>query len=181
LCHEFLERLGFVDLAEIVQDTREESRVQEMHYSVFDTSDVVVDGRPVVRYVLVERRVVVVGRRVTQEVPRRVEEGVHRVGFASRVLSAFGTGRLDEARGFFERVPARLYELGEFDGEFVVGDEDGSAVVTVHHRNRRAPVTLARNEPVAEAVVDRFARTVDLLDDSRARLLARHTVVLSGS
>ncbi len=54
-----------------------------------------------------------------------------------------------------------VVDLGQLDRQLVVGHGDDAALLAVDDRDRGAPVALARDEPVAQAVVDRrFATAV---------------------
>src|SRR5215207_3579928 len=52
-----------------------------------------------------QRRAVVAGVRVAQEVPRRIDEGVHRVRLAPRVATAAGAGDVQPVLGRSQRRP----------------------------------------------------------------------------
>ena len=76
-----------------------------------------------------------------------------------------------------------VLDLGELDRELVVGDRDQPAVAAVDDRDRAAPVALAREQPVAEAVVDGGLAQASLgerRDDRPLRLGRAHPVVLAG-
>ncbi len=60
--------------------------------------------------------------------------------------------------------------VGEPDGQLILGDRDDTTVLGVHHRDRRTPEALARDEPVAEAIRLRGApraRSLKNLGDPR--------------
>ena len=88
------ERLGEVDEAHVEQHLGDEARVQQVQDGVLDAADVGVDGRPACRPPRDEKASVgVVRREEAQEVPRAVDEGVHRVGVAQRGLAGLRIGR----------------------------------------------------------------------------------------
>ena len=80
------ERLDEVDHPHVVQHLGEEPAVQQVQDRVLDAADVLLGGHPAAHRLLVERAVLVVRRAVAQEVPRRVDERVHRVGVALSAL-----------------------------------------------------------------------------------------------
>ena len=95
---------------------------------------------------------------VAQEVPGRVDERVHRVGLAPRRAAALRARRVHEAPRWRRaascpsaRSPRRP---GSSTGSWSSGTGTMPHVVAVDDRDRRAPVALARDEPVAQAVVD---------------------------
>ena len=145
------------DHAEVAQHLGEEARVQEMEHGVLDAADVLVDGHPVLRRAAVEHALLESRRAIAQEVPGGLDEGVHRVGVAPRRSPAAGTRRVHEGRDLGERRPALAADL------HVLGQDDGQAVLALRHHaarravddgDRRAPVALAADAPVAQAVVD---------------------------
>src|SRR5699024_3618593 len=73
--------------------------------------------------------------------------------------------------------------LGQGDRQLVVGDRDLTAGGAVHDRDRGAPVTLAGDQPVAQAVVDRGLPGTTLgqdLDDLFDRLVLGQAVQGAG-
>ena len=88
LREEGLDRLLGLQQVHVRERLHEEARVHQVQDRVLDAADVLVDRHPVVGDGRVERRLVVVRVRVAQEVPRRVDEGVHRVGLAPRGAAA---------------------------------------------------------------------------------------------
>ena len=119
---------------------------------------------------------VVVRIEVAQIVPRRLEERVHRVALAARRPAAFRAGRVDERRIARERRAfAGDRHVGrQQDRQLVVGDRHFAAALAVDDRNRRAPIALPRDEPIAQAVVDaRLAPTPIAARRSAIALRAR--------
>ena len=88
-------------------------------------------------------------------------------GFA---LSQRGNGALLE-----------VHILGQLDGQFLFGNELLAAFVAVNDGNRRTPIALARDEPIAQTIVD-LAPAKALLDrlfnNRRERLVHLHAVEL---
>jgi len=86
---------------------------------VLDTADVLIDWHPFRGLDRVERLVWRKGIRESQEVPRRVREGVHRVRLAHRRFAAQGTRRITKLAVRGEgRLPALVHDD-------VVGGEHG--------------------------------------------------------
>jgi hypothetical protein len=85
-------------------------------------ADVEVNGAPIADGVGIKRQLRVVRIAEPEEVPRGIDEGVHRVGLAPCGTSAIRTLRVDEFRNLAERrVPAaaELDDLREQDGQAV--------------------------------------------------------------
>ena len=86
------ERLAEADEAVVVHRLDEEARVEQVTGRVVDAADVLRHRQPVVDERAVEGGLVVVRVDVAQEVPRGVDEGVHRVGLAAPLLAAARAG-----------------------------------------------------------------------------------------
>ena len=183
---ELRERLAKAEHAEVVQHLDPEPRVDHVHRRVVDTADVEVDRVPVVDGRALEGCAVVPGVAVAQEVPGRVDEGVHRLGLALPRPAAARTRHVHPVLGLRERRNALrlvVLDLGEHERQLVLGDGDDPARVAVDDRDRAAPVALAREAPVAQAVVDREAPTTfgrEPLDDPAAALGRGEAVELTG-
>ena len=153
-----LERLAQVlrGDAEIGQRLGEEPRVHEVQHGVLGAADVLVDRHPLGDFFGAERGV---GIRIgeAQEVPRRVDEGVHRVGLAHGRPAAIRAGRVQEALVEAQRRLARRPELdvvGRQHRQLVVGHRHACRTRAVDDGDRAAPEALAADQPVTQAVVD---------------------------
>ena len=145
-----------------------------MQHRVLGAADVLVDVHPAFGATSARpRRVAVVRVEVAQIVPRRFEERVHRVALAARRSAARGhvvltnVGHARQRRAF----AGDRHVGGEQHRQSVVGHGHLAALLAVHDRNRRAPIALARHEPIAQAVVDGLAR--------RARRASRRCAIAS--
>ena len=122
------------------------------------------------------------GVAVAQEVPGGVHERVHRVGLAPRRPAAVGAARCDPVLGRRQRRAALrrvVLDVRQLDRQLVVGHRHHAAALAVDDRDRAAPVALARDEPVAQPVVDRrvaLALAVEPRDDLTQRLAVAHAV-----
>ena len=145
------ERLGVRDQARVVQHLHEKARVQQVQDRVLDAARVLIHGHPVVHQLRVERLRLVVRAGVAQEVPGRVDEGVHGVGLAPSFLPSDRTGG---------SVPIRLLGKrfvigGQRDRQLLQRHRDDAVSRAVDDRDGRAPISLARDQPVAQTVLDR--------------------------
>ena len=93
-----------------------------------------------------------------QEVPRRVDEGVHGVGLAPGRAAADRAGRVQEA---LVEAPAATDRSGgtrrrraRGPASWSSGTGTDAVVGAVDDRDRAAPEALARDQPVAQPVVD---------------------------
>ena len=125
----------------------------------------------------VPRRLVVVGVGVAQEVPGRVDEGVHRVRLAPRGAAARRAAHVDPVLGRGQRRAALAARSprrrAARPGSWSSGTGHDPAALAVDDRDRAAPVALAREQPVAQAVVDRrvaLALAIQPGDDPLQRL-----------
>ena len=125
-----------------------------MQNRVLDAAAVKVDGHPVFRLRRLERQRVVPRVAEAIEVPGRIDERVHRVGFAPCLAAAFWAGDVHELRHLRERRVAsagKVRHLRQLDRQLVVGHRDNAARVAIDHRYRRAPIALARDAPILQA------------------------------
>src|SRR5687767_6047538 len=123
-----------------------------MQDRVLDAPRVLADG-PSLDVLAPEWSLLVARGAVAEDVPARVDERVHRVGVASRVTTARRTGGLDEPVVTREgRLSARaeVDVVGELHRQVRLGHRDLAVLVAVDDRDRRAPVPLARDQPVAK-------------------------------
>jgi len=153
LGQQVLERLVGADKTFVTHQLVEEARVQQVQDGVFDTADVLVNRQPVVSRRFLDQAAFIVRGRVTGVVPRGLDEGVHRVGFAFGRCATFRAAALIEFRH------ARQWRAGAIghdvfwqdDGQLVFRDRNVTAGVAVHDRDRAAPVALAADAPVTQA------------------------------
>ena len=123
---------------------------------MLDAARVLVDRHPVVHGVRLGEPSRVLGRAEAQEVPGRLHERVHGVRLAPSWASAARARRVHEPRHVGEGrapLPRDLDVLREHYGETLGPLGHRPAPRTVDDRDRRAPVPLATDAPVAEPVV----------------------------
>ena len=84
-------RKGFrkLDQAQILHHARPEARIEQMQHRVLNPTDVLIHRHPVV-VASINHRLIVAGRGVTHEVPRRIDKRIHRVGFTPGRFAAAG-------------------------------------------------------------------------------------------
>ncbi len=116
--------------AHVGQGPRVEAGVEQVQDGVLDTPDVLVDRHPAGGRLRIERAVRSPRIAEAQEVPRRVDEGVHGVGLAGGGPAALRTGRLLELVARGQRGDAGRLEL------HVIGGEDGQLLVWARARCR---------------------------------------------
>ena len=154
-----------------------EARVEKMENRVFRAADVEIDGEPLLEKLGV-RKALVVGRvDVAEIVPAGPGPLRHRVRLADALLAGL---RVDDVHPLGRLCKRRLAgagrlvvgKLGERERQVFLGNERVRAVLPVDHRERLAPVALAREEPVAELVL-RLRLAYALFLKPRNHLLAR--------
>ena len=153
---------------------------------MLDAADVLVDRQPMVGHRRIVRRRRVVGIGEAHEVPRRIDERVHRVGLARRRATALRAGDVLPCRMTVERI-ARLIEAHVFrqlDRQVLGRDRHDAVSRAMDDRDRAAPIALAGNAPIPELVIDlplglrRLAKR-DLLESARHLLFGlidRHAI-----
>ena len=161
------ERFGHVDQADAVQRARPEARVEQVQDRMLDSADILFDRQPFRDLVPVERLVLgLTGE--AQEIPGGIDEGVERVGLANGLAAA--SGAIDMLPAFvpFERIARRLEIdiIGQNDRQAGLGRGHDAARIAMNEGDRRPPIALARNAPIAQAP-DGLALAATLLLDPR--------------
>ena len=148
-------RLAGFHQAQVVHDFAEKSRINQVQDGVFDAADVLVDGKPVAHKGGIERRAVVVRIGVAEEIPRRIDECIHGVGLATARGAAFGALHVHKRWHIGERrlaLPGEQHVFRQAHGQIFIRYRNDPALPAIDDRNRRAPVTLARNAPILQAI-----------------------------
>ncbi len=175
LGQQVLERLVGTDQALVAHQLVEKARVEQVQDGVFDTADVLVHRQPVVGSRRVDHALVVVRAGVAGEVPGRLDEGVHGVGFALGRCAALRAAALVELGHLRQRRAGaiRHHVFGQHDRQLVFRHRHVAAAVAMDDRDRAAPVALAADAPIAQAELG--ARLAE------AFLLQRHFDGVEGS
>src|SRR5713226_7225914 len=125
-----------------------------MQNGVGDSANVLVDGKPVVNFRRIEWRVGVVRIAVAVEIPGRIDEGVHGVGFSSRGAAAFWTLGVYKFRGRSQRRCAfagQIWIWRKENRQILVGHLNDAIFFAIDDRDRSAPVSLPRDAPIFQA------------------------------
>ena len=147
-----LPRFVLLDQPDVAHHLRELAGVEQVHHGVLRPAGVLLDGRPRLDRVSVDRTVGLVRRQVAIPVPGRVDEGVHRVRLALRRLAVDWARNVEECLVTGQRVhPTALVVdgVGQEDRQVLVGDGHDAVRGAMDHGDRRAPVALAADQPVA--------------------------------
>ena len=130
-------------------------------------ADILIDAaipEPVADLFAIERRLVVARVGVAVEVPGRIDKRVHGVGFAARRTTALRAGGVDELRHAAQRRAAGQGDvdvLRQNDGQVFFRYGNDAVLFAIQHGDGRAPVALARDAPVLQAIGDGgFAETI---------------------
>ena len=172
LVDELLERLLLADATQVVEEHVPETRVHEVARGVLDAADVEVDRTPVLIGLLADQRRVVVRVHVAQVVGRRPGEPGH--GRELVGVSLGGAPPLDagQRRLAFGRG-AEVLDGRELQRQ-LVGRKGIGRVVLIVDGERLAPIALAREDRVAQTVVDQplaQAAALDLVEHQTDSLL----------
>ena len=149
---------GLVDaqVAEVAQDLGEKAGIEQVEDGVLHAADVLIHRQPVLCLRRVQRRSGAVRAGVAGEVPGRLDKGVHGVGLAPRRAAAGRAGGGDEASCWCSGawLPSSRSVPGRITGNCSCRHRHDAADRAVDDRDRRAPVALAGDAPVAQAVGD---------------------------
>ncbi len=153
LREQFGERLIHRHQIHVTHDFGPKSGVQQMQNCMFNAANVLVHAtsHPVLRAVAYHG-VCIVWVAVAHEIPRRVHEGIHGVCFAFGRLGACWATDVQKRSRFVQRVAAAVRHkvLRQDHGQVFFWHRHCAAVVAVNDGDRRAPVTLAADAPVAQ-------------------------------
>ena len=165
-------------MAQVEENLLPEAGVEQVQDRVLDAADVHVGAaadlalsraHPVGQVLLAGETLGVRGVGVAHLVPARARPLGHRVGLAAVLLGAVAQvkGDVDPFLGAAQRGLGRgvgvlrvegaravVADLGQLDGEHLLGQGVCDAVLVPHDREGLAPVALATEEPVAQAVGD---------------------------
>ena len=133
----------------------EEAGVDQVHSGVLGAAGVGVYRHPVVVLGRVKRTLGVIRAEVAQVIPAGAHEGVHGVGFAFSGTTANWAGGEAPGGVQLERAFARgqpFYVIWQQYWQLILWNRHSAACGAVNHRNWGAPVALAANEPVVQAV-----------------------------
>ena len=126
-----------------------------MQNRVFDPADILVHIHPVFGVLHVGGR----GRARRGEagkVPRRIDKRIHRIGFAQRFGPAGRALGVTPGGVAVQRIARTVKRdiVGQLHRQVLFLLRHDPATVAVDHRNRAAPIALAAQAPVAQAVFD---------------------------
>ena len=132
----------------------EEAEIEQVHDGVLDAADVDIHRQPVVRGIRVQHTFIVLRAGVARVVPGGLHKGVKGVGFTQRRHAVNGGFR--PLRIGFDRAGDAVHDdvFRQDNRQLVFRRRHHGTVFQGHHRNWRAPVTLAGNPPIAQAVVN---------------------------
>ena len=154
--HALREQLGeglvHFDQAQIAHHLGPEARIEQVQNGVFNAANVLVHRHPVVG-ALGHHLLGVLGVAIAHEVPRRIDKRVHGVGFAARGFAAHRTHHTGvEAFVFVQRITRTIGDaiLRQHHGQIFFGHRHSAVFIAMDDGNRRAPITLTANAPVAQ-------------------------------
>src|SRR5207237_8105103 len=104
-------RLAQMRHPQIAEHSREETRVDEVQDRVLDATAVKVDWSPVPDFFRIEGQLIVLRIAEAEEVPRGVDECVHRVRLTTRGSAALGTPGVHAFRDLRKRRVAAAGEV----------------------------------------------------------------------
>ena len=140
---------------------------------MLDAADVVIDGHPTVGGFAGEGQLGVVRVGIAQVIPAGAGKGVHGIGLALGRAAADRAGGLVEVLALGKRLAgAQVQVLGQRHRQLILGHGHNTAVLAVNGRDGVAPITLAADEPVAQAELDLATTAAHGLEVGHDRSLA---------
>ncbi|OPZ32611.1 MAG: hypothetical protein BWY98_01311 [Tenericutes bacterium ADurb.BinA155] len=142
-----------------------EAGVEQMKDRVLLSADIEIDREPVLEEFRIGQLLVVIRIDVTEIIPGRPGPLRHRVGFAGAFHAIHHDvqprfGRVFERRfaAFARRV---LIHFRKDQRQFLFRDPHRLPILQMDDRDRLAPITLTREDPVAEFVINHAFSRVD--------------------
>ena len=130
--------------------------VKQMTDRVFRTADIKVDRHPVSDQFLVREFLIVMRIDIAQEVPARAGRTRHRGGLSFPLLAV--DFDIDPVRRLLQRRSAVgrfiVIEFRQDQRQLIITQSDHAVVIEMNDRDRFAPVTLTREDPFTDTVVD---------------------------
>ncbi len=150
-----LEGLLHVHMAGFLHRAGEEARIEKMQDRVLDAANILIDRQPAIGDLWIGR-LIFPGCGKAGEVPAGIDEGIHRVGFAPRIVTALRAGDMTPCRMTIERVAWHIESdvIGQLDRQVLLGNGNDAADFTMDDRDRAAPIALSRNAPVTQAEIN---------------------------
>src|SRR5438105_1695456 len=151
---------GFVvlDQSHVAHEFSPEARVNEMQNGVFNPANILIDAlisKPVAGLIAVERRLIILRVRITIEIPRRIDERVHRVSLTSRRAAAFWASGIDELRHLGQWRATGKGDVDVFRQDYrqvFFEHRDNAIPFAIQHGDGRAPIALTRNTPILKSI-----------------------------
>ena len=151
---------------------------------MLDAADVLVHRQPVV-HPFVDHLFGLVRAGIAQEIPGRIDKGIHGIGLALGRFAAFRTTCIQEIGALVQRIAAAVRHaiLGQYDRQLVFGYRHVTTTGAMHDRDRATPVALTRDAPVAQPPGDLLvaeALCFQIRGNRLDRYLEIQAVVLAG-
>src|SRR5207248_3173304 len=94
-----LEWFGAIEKSEVAHHLRKKTRVEQMQNRMLNSTDVLIDGHPRLRRLSRKRELRITRIAIAREIPGRIDESVHRVGFATACAAALRAGHAQKSFG----------------------------------------------------------------------------------
>ncbi len=117
---------------------------------------------------------------IPQEIPARTGKAAHGVGLALGWSAALRTRHVDPILDIGKRRLTRtagdvILDIRQNHRKLIFRNQNFSALLTVDYRNRRAPISLAGDQPVSQFIVDGMLAAAGLLEPLGHFLLGYRT------
>ena len=166
MAQQAFERLSHRGVAAVGEGLGEKARIQQVQHGVFDAANVQINRQPMICLHFIQWRrapqigLGVVMARIAGEIPARLHERVHGVGFAPRRLTPMNRfhrqrraiiGRGGPRRMTLDRIAFTVkgHIAGQRHRQILFGQWHCSGCLAIDVRNRVAPIALTTDAPIA--------------------------------
>ena len=118
---------------------------------MLDPADILRHRHPTGQFRRIKRSVLRLAGKA-QEIPAAVDESIQRIGFTLRRAATLRAIDVLPCRVARQGVAGgvKIHILGQGDGQVLFGHRNHTADLAVNERDRRAPIALPRNAPIAQ-------------------------------
>ena len=135
----------------------EKSRIKQMHYRMFNSTNILIYRCPSICVRFFKWLIRIMRIQISQIVPRRVNESIHRISFSSTFFPIRQNHILKLFRSF-KRIPFPIkFNISrKFHRQVFFFFQVNIPIFIINYRNRSSPISLSTNQPIMKSIIYRF-------------------------